>query len=63
MIAWIDYDARGKTRDYALALGLFLLAMLSKPTMVMFPFVILLYAWWRRGRIGSRIYLPARRSF
>ena len=57
MIAWVDFDARGKTRDYALALGLFLLAMLAKPTMVMFPFVILLYSWWRRGRIGRRDWL------
>jgi hypothetical protein len=54
MIAWVDYDARGRKTDYVLALVMFLLAMLSKPTMVMFPFVILLYAWWRRSRIGSK---------
>jgi len=30
---------------------LFLLAMLSKTTVVMFPAVILLYSWWKRGRI------------
>ena len=54
MIAWINCDARGKTSSYALALGMFLLAMLSKPTMVMFPFVILLHAWWRRGRIVTK---------
>jgi Flp pilus assembly protein TadD len=59
MIAWVDYDARGKAGDYALALGMFLLAMLSKPTMVMFPFVILLYAWWRRGRVGGRDLLAS----
>ena len=52
MSAWVDYDARGKWRDYALALGLFLLALLGKPTMVMFPVVILLHAWWKRGRLG-----------
>jgi len=51
MGAWIDYDAQRKWKDYALALGLFLLALLCKPTMVMFPVVILLYAWWKRGRI------------
>jgi tetratricopeptide (TPR) repeat protein len=54
MCAWIDFDERGKRRDYFLALGLFLVAMLCKPTMVMFPVVILLYAWWKRGRIGWR---------
>jgi tetratricopeptide (TPR) repeat protein len=52
MCAWLDYDERGKERDYFLSLGLFLTAMLCKPTMVMFPVVILLYAWWKRGRIG-----------
>jgi tetratricopeptide (TPR) repeat protein len=52
MCAWIDYEERGKAKDYGLALGLFLVAMLCKPAMVMFPGVILLYAWWKRGRIG-----------
>ena len=52
MGAWIDYDRLGNRRDYFRALGLFLAAMLCKATMVMFPVVILLYAWWRRNRIG-----------
>jgi tetratricopeptide (TPR) repeat protein len=52
MCAWIDYEEHGKSKDYWLALGLFLAAMLCKPTMVMFPVVILLYGWWKRGRIG-----------
>ena len=59
MIAWLDYDARGKRTSYALAIGLFLLAMLSKPTMVMFPFVVLLHAWWRRGRITVKDLLAS----
>jgi tetratricopeptide (TPR) repeat protein len=53
MGAWIDYQEQGKRRDYFLALGLFIAAMLCKATMVMFPFVILLHAWWKRGRIGG----------
>ncbi len=52
MGAWIDFDRRGKWEDYFLALGLFVVAMLAKTTMVMFPVVILMHAWWRRGRIG-----------
>ena len=52
MCAWVDYQEHGKTKDYWLALGLFLVAMLCKITMATFPVVILLYAWWKRGRIG-----------
>jgi protein O-mannosyl-transferase len=52
MCAWIDYEERKERRDYLLALGLFLVAMLCKITMAPFPMVILLYAWWKRGRIG-----------
>ena len=36
---------------YALALGLFLCALLSKTTAFSLPAVILLISWWRRGRI------------
>jgi len=39
---------------YILSLLFFLLAMLSKSSVAMFPVVILLYAWWKRGRIGRR---------
>jgi len=55
MLFWIDYDEHRRARDHLLSLVLFLAAMLCKPTMVMFPVVILLYAWWKRGRIGWRI--------
>jgi protein O-mannosyl-transferase len=52
MCAWLDYEDRGRPRDYALALVLFLIAMLCKISMALFPLVILLYAWWKRNRIG-----------
>jgi len=52
MSIWIDYEERGRSRDYLLALGLFIVAMLCKISMALFPIVILLYAWWRRGRIN-----------
>jgi hypothetical protein len=36
---------------YWLALGLFLLSMLAKTSVVMLPVVLLLHAWWKRGRV------------
>ncbi len=59
LCAWIDYEATGKPRDYALALGLFTVAMLCKITMAPFFALILLFAWWKRGRIGERDLLAA----
>ncbi len=52
MCSWIDFENRGRKRDYLLALGLFLAAMLCKISMAFFPVIILLYAWWKRGRVG-----------
>ena len=52
-------DVAQRVRDNALhlywwSIGLFLAAMLSKSSVVMFPIVILLYAWWKRGSVGRR---------
>jgi lipoprotein NlpI len=52
--SWIDFEQRRRPRDYIAALAFFLLAMLAKTTVVMFPFVILLYAWYLRGRVTWR---------
>jgi len=52
LCAYIDFEENKRPRDYLLALALFLVAMLCKITMMTFPFVILLYAWWKRKRIG-----------
>ncbi len=41
-------------RSYVAAVVLFLAAMLSKPSVVMMPVVILLIAWYCRGRISKR---------
>jgi hypothetical protein len=51
MGAWIDYEEHRRPGSYLWAAGLFLVAMLCKISMAPFPLVILLYAWWRRGRI------------
>ena len=54
MLAYAAFDTKRGRGAYALSLGLFVLAMLSKTSVVMFPAVILLHAWWRRGRIDRR---------
>ena len=43
---------------FALSLLFFLLATLSKPSVVMLPFVLALCIWWMRGRIRWRDMLP-----
>ncbi len=47
-------DARRGKLFHAVALGAFLLALLSKTSTVMLPVVVLLCAWWQRGRITRR---------
>ena len=54
--AYVTFDERraaGRKAGgaYALALALFLAALLAKSTVVMFPILLLLYCWWRRGRV------------
>jgi tetratricopeptide (TPR) repeat protein len=61
MIAYVDYDgtregaAAGgdRRRAYAQSLGWFVLSLLSKSSAMMFPVILLLYAWWRRGRVTA----------
>ena len=43
-----------RTSHYLFSLGLFLLALLSKTSVVMLPLVLLLCAWWRRGGISRK---------
>lgn len=56
MLAYIRYDERGRKSDLLLACGLFLATMFTKASAVMFPFVILLYAWWKHA--GTPPSLP-----
>ena len=51
LIAYIDADQSGGKRGYGRALLFYLLAMLCKSSVIMLPFDLLLYSWWRHGRI------------
>ena len=53
-IAFVEYDRGGRRAPWVRALLWFAAALACKTSTVMFPFVILLFAWWRRGRIGGR---------
>ena len=52
LCAWLDFDERRRAGDYLWALLLFLAAMLCKSSVVMLPVILLVHAWWKRGRIG-----------
>ena len=58
-IAFVEFDdGRGTAFPrrpvwYALSLGFFILAMLSKSLVVMFPAALLLYCGWKRGKITA----------
>ena len=52
MGSYVRFCERGRgVRPYCLALFWFLFAMLCKSTVAMFPAAILLYSWWRQGRL------------
>jgi hypothetical protein len=51
--------ARNRWLAYALALGLFACALLSKVVTATLPAVLLLVVWWKRGRLGARDLLYA----
>ena len=54
--AYLDFDARapGARRGaYLRALAWFAISMLCKSSGVMFPAVLLLYAWWRHRRVRA----------
>lgn len=54
--AWcmVRFERGDGRRFYFAGLGLFLAAMLGKSSVVMFPFLLLLHAWWLRGGLSLR---------
>jgi Flp pilus assembly protein TadD len=54
-LAWLRWtDARARAA-WVLSVLSFALALLAKPTVVPFPLVLLLLAWWRRRPIGAEL--------
>jgi protein O-mannosyl-transferase len=55
MCAYVDFDGypAKSGSHYFRALAWYVAAMLSKSSVVMLPVVLLLYAWWRRGKVNG----------
>jgi Flp pilus assembly protein TadD len=58
-LAYLQYDNTRRRSRYLLALGLFVLALLTKTVTATLPAVLLVTLWWRRGRLEwNRDILP-----
>ena len=62
-LCWVgqdnETDARKRQRLYSVSILFFLAAMLVKTSMVAFPLVLLLYAWWKHGRVDRNDLVQA----
>jgi len=58
-IAYVEHEREGRRAAWIRSLGWFFAALVCKTSVVMFPLVLLLYCWWRRGWIGRRDLLAA----
>jgi len=54
MLAFLRFERAGGWRWYWGSVGLFLLALLSKTSGVALPGVLLVCAWWQRGKIDRK---------
>lgn len=54
VVAYLSFEQSGSRWRYWLAMALFLLAALAKTEVLPLPAVMLLLAWWQRGRIDRR---------
>jgi protein O-mannosyl-transferase len=53
-LAYLAFDEKRQAGKYALAIGLFILALLSKSVTASLPAAILVVLWWKRGRLSWR---------
>jgi protein O-mannosyl-transferase len=53
-LAYLRFDEKRKGTPYALATGLFVLALLTKTVTATLPAALLVAFWWKRGRLSWR---------
>ncbi|MCE9557011.1 MAG: tetratricopeptide repeat protein [Planctomycetes bacterium] len=53
-LAYLSFNESRRKTHYALALGLFVMALLSKTVAATLPAALLVVFWWRRGRLEWR---------
>ena len=54
ILLYLKFESSEDNRFYKLSLGVFLLALLAKTSVVMLPVVLLMCAWWQRGKISRK---------
>jgi tetratricopeptide (TPR) repeat protein len=54
ILSYLKFQEDGSARWYILALCAYVLALLSKTSVVMLPFVLLGCVWWQQGRVTKR---------
>ena len=57
ILLFLKFDEGGRWRWYGLSLAAFLLALLSKTSVVMLPVVLWGCVWWRHGRVRRQDFL------
>jgi len=58
-LAYLEFDRNRSGGNYALALGLFVLGLLSKTVIATLPAALLVVFWWQRGKLSwKRDALP-----